>query len=163
MRKKQTPQIRTIGFVSLGCPKNLVDSEKMLGLLAEDGLVLTHDLAKADAIVINTCGFLQAAKEESMGVIREAAGMKKTGQCQRVIVAGCLAQRYRTKLLEEAARPRVPDGCRIRPAATQCRNVQFIIDALKTSDDDDRPFGQRVANALRRDVANVQLCRASNR
>ncbi len=101
-RKQPSSEIRTIGFVSLGCPKNLVDSEKMLGLLAEDGLVLTHDLAKADAIVINTCGFLQAAKDESMGVIREAAGMKKTGRCQRVIVAGCLAQRYRTKLLEEA-------------------------------------------------------------
>ena len=100
--KQPKAQIRTIGFVSLGCPKNLVDSEKMLGLLAEDGLVLTHDLTKADAIVINTCGFLQAAKDEGMAVIREATGMKKTGKCQRVIVAGCLAQRYRTKLLEEA-------------------------------------------------------------
>lgn len=103
MKKNPTAsKIRTIGFVSLGCPKNLVDSEKMLGLLAEDGLILTHDLSKADAIVINTCGFLQAAKDESLGIIDQAVAMKRKGRCQRVIVAGCLAQRYRTKLLDEA-------------------------------------------------------------
>lgn len=94
--------IRTIGFISLGCPKNLVDSEKMLGLLAEDGLTITNNPADADAIVINTCGFLQASKDESLQAIREAARFKKKGRCQRIIVAGCLAQRYRTKLLEDA-------------------------------------------------------------
>ena len=63
-------KIRTVAFVSLGCPKNLVDSERMLGLLAEDGLAITADHASADAIIINTCGFLEASKEESLGEIR---------------------------------------------------------------------------------------------
>jgi ribosomal protein S12 methylthiotransferase len=74
----------------------------MLGLLAEDGLTITNNPADADAIVINTCGFLQASKEESLQAIREAAVFKKTGKCQRIIVAGCLAQRYQTKLLKDA-------------------------------------------------------------
>ena len=61
-----------VGFVSLGCPKNLVDSERMLGLLAEDGLAITADHAAADVIVVNTCGFLEASKEESLAEIRRA-------------------------------------------------------------------------------------------
>src|SRR5277367_357279 len=93
--------IKTIAFVSLGCPKNLVDSERMLGLLAEDGLCLTPDAADADAIVINTCGFLEASKTESMKEIREAVRMKTHGRCQRVVVAGCLVQRHKTKLLAD--------------------------------------------------------------
>lgn len=94
-------KIRTVAFVSLGCPKNLVDSERMLGLLAEDGLAITADHAAADAIVINTCGFLEASKEESLGEIRRAVSMKSEGKCQRVVVAGCLVQRHKTKLLSE--------------------------------------------------------------
>lgn len=92
--------IRTVAFVSLGCPKNLVDSEKMLGLLAEDGLTPTADEAAADAIVINTCGFLEASKIESIGEINRAAARKKDGSCKRIIVAGCLVQRHRAKMLE---------------------------------------------------------------
>src|SRR3954469_5085544 len=94
-------KIRTVAFVSLGCPKNLVDSERMLGLLAEDGLAITADHASADAIVVNTCGFLEASKEESLAEIRRAVEMKKKGNCQRVVVAGCLVQRHKTKLLNE--------------------------------------------------------------
>lgn len=101
-RKPRQSSLQTVGFISLGCPKNLVDSEKMLGLLAEDGLTITSDPAQADAIVINTCGFLQASKDESMGAIREAAAFKTTGRCRRLVVAGCLAQRYGTRLLDEA-------------------------------------------------------------
>ncbi len=93
--------IRSVAFVSLGCPKNLVDSERMLGLLAEDGLAITPDHEIADAIVINTCGFLEASKTESLGEIRRAVEMKRSGQCKRVIVAGCLVQRHKTKLLDE--------------------------------------------------------------
>ncbi len=93
--------ISTVAFVSLGCPKNLVDSERMLGLLAGDGLAITADAASADAIVINTCGFLEASKEESLGEIRAAVELKKTGACKRVVVAGCLVQRHKTKLLSE--------------------------------------------------------------
>jgi len=94
------PQIQTVAFVSLGCPKNLVDSEKMLGTLAEAGLVLIADEDAADAIVINTCGFLEASKDESIGEIERAIERKKAGTCKRVIVAGCLVQRHRAKMLE---------------------------------------------------------------
>ncbi|MDB5301320.1 MAG: hypothetical protein JWO87_2983, partial [Phycisphaerales bacterium] len=91
---KSAGKIRSVAFVSLGCPKNLVDSERMLGLLAEDGLAITADPATADAIVINTCGFLEASKTESLQAIREAIAQKKDGKCKRVVVAGCLVQRY---------------------------------------------------------------------
>src|ERR1700761_6398536 len=93
------PEIQSVAFVSLGCPKNLVDSERMLGLLAQDGLTLTPDAEQADAIVINTCGFLEASKEESLKEIQDAIALKENGKCQRVIVAGCLVQRHKTKLL----------------------------------------------------------------
>jgi ribosomal protein S12 methylthiotransferase len=98
---KKAKDIRTVAFVSLGCPKNLVDSERMLGLLAEDGLALTPDASEADAIVINTCGFLEASKTESMKEIRDAVKMKEEGRCKRVVVAGCLVQRHKTKLLAD--------------------------------------------------------------
>src|SRR5688500_9068145 len=91
----QNNTIESVAFVSLGCPKNLVDSERMLGLLAEDGLAITNDAASADAIVINTCGFLEASREESLGEIRDALKLKESGKCKRVIVAGCLVQRHK--------------------------------------------------------------------
>lgn len=93
--------IESVAFVSLGCPKNLVDSERMLGLLADDGLVITPDADAADAIVINTCGFLEASKQESLGEIRDAVELKRQGKVKRVVVAGCLVQRHKTKLLDE--------------------------------------------------------------
>jgi len=99
---QRSPKISSVAFVSLGCPKNLVDSERMLGLLAQDGLTLTPDAADADAIVINTCGFLEASKDESLKEIRDAIAMKKAGKCKRVVVAGCLVQRHKTKLLSDA-------------------------------------------------------------
>jgi ribosomal protein S12 methylthiotransferase len=99
---KKAKSIKTVAFVSLGCPKNLVDSERMLGLLAEDGLAITADASKADAIVINTCGFLEASRTESLQEINEAVLQKTNGNCQRVIVAGCLVQRHKTKLLNDA-------------------------------------------------------------
>ncbi len=92
--------IQTIAFVSLGCPKNLVDSEKMLGLLAEDGLIPVADETEADAIVINTCGFLEASKDESIAEIERAAEFKRAGSCKRIVVAGCLVQRHRAKMLD---------------------------------------------------------------
>lgn len=100
--------LRTVSFVSLGCPKNLVDSEKMLGLLAEAGILpVSHDpgdatFGGADAVVVNTCGFLEASKEESLGVIREAVEAKARGEIRKVVVAGCLVQRHRAKMLEWA-------------------------------------------------------------
>jgi ribosomal protein S12 methylthiotransferase len=97
--------VETVAFVSLGCPKNLVDSEKMLGLLAEGGMSpVGYDAVDAgegvDAVVVNTCGFLEASKEESLSVIREAVERKERGQLKRVVVAGCLVQRHRAKMLE---------------------------------------------------------------
>ena len=94
--------IRSVAFVSLGCPKNLVDSERMLGLLAQDGLTITPNEDEADAIVINTCGFLEASKDESLAEIQRAIELKQNGTCKRVVVAGCLVQRHKTKLLNDA-------------------------------------------------------------
>src|SRR6187551_1737139 len=99
--KGNNNKIESVAFVSLGCPKNLVDSERMLGLLAQDGLSITSDASDADAIIINTCGFLEASKEESLREIRDAIELKKSGSCKRVVVAGCLVQRHKTKLLAD--------------------------------------------------------------
>ena len=101
MPRRSAKKIESVAFISLGCPKNLVDSERMLGLLAADGLTVTSDASTADAIVINTCGFLEASKTESLQAIREAIEQKSSGRCQRVIVAGCLVQRHKTKLLAD--------------------------------------------------------------
>ncbi len=98
---KSAKTIKSVAFVSLGCPKNLVDSERMLGLLAQDGLSITADHNDADVIVINTCGFLEASKTESLQEIRDAVALKKSGKVKRVVVAGCLVQRHKTKLLND--------------------------------------------------------------
>jgi len=90
-----------IGMVSLGCPKNQVDAEQMLGVLAGAGYEITPDESQADVIVVNTCGFIESAKEESIAAVLDAARMKKKGKCRALIVAGCLAQRYREELLRE--------------------------------------------------------------
>jgi ribosomal protein S12 methylthiotransferase len=87
-----------IGFVSLGCPKNLVDSEVMMGQLVADGHQLTPHPAEADVIVINTCSFIDPAKQESVDTILEMAEYKKTGKAQRLVVAGCLVERYRNDI-----------------------------------------------------------------
>src|SRR5262245_36755402 len=90
-----------IGLISLGCPKNLVDSEVMLGLAREAGHELTTDPAAADVLVVNTCAFIDKAKQESVDAILEMAEHKKRGVCQRLVVTGCLAERYRGELQEE--------------------------------------------------------------
>ncbi|MCR9119175.1 MAG: 30S ribosomal protein S12 methylthiotransferase RimO, partial [bacterium] len=88
-------------FVSLGCPKNLVDSERMLGLLQIEGYELIHEPAEADFVVVNTCGFIEQAREESFGAIDEMLALKAQGKTRGVIVTGCLAERQREKLLED--------------------------------------------------------------
>ena len=87
-----------IGFVSLGCPKNLVDSEVMLGLARQAGHTLTADPAAADVLVVNTCAFIEPARQESIDAILEMAAYKATGRCRRLVVAGCLSERYRDEL-----------------------------------------------------------------
>ncbi|MFN8060652.1 MAG: 30S ribosomal protein S12 methylthiotransferase RimO [Vicinamibacterales bacterium] len=90
-----------IGLVSLGCPKNLVDSEVMLGLASAAGHELTNDPATADVLVVNTCAFIDSAKQESIDTILEMARHKTSGACQRLVVTGCLAERYREELAAE--------------------------------------------------------------
>ena len=90
-----------IGLISLGCPKNLVDSEVMLGLAREAGHELTRDASEADVLVVNTCAFIDSAKQESIDTILEMAQHKTNGSCQRLIVTGCLAERYRDTLQAE--------------------------------------------------------------
>jgi ribosomal protein S12 methylthiotransferase len=90
-----------IGLVSLGCPKNLVDSEVMLGLARDAGHELTQDASEAEVLVVNTCAFIDKAKQESVDTILELARHKHTGACQRLIVTGCLAERYREDLMAE--------------------------------------------------------------
>src|SRR5438552_9898828 len=90
-----------IGLVSLGCPKNLVDSEVMLGLAQQAGHELIQDASRAEVLVVNTCAFIDSAKQESINTILEMARHKKDGACQRLIVTGCLAERYREELKAE--------------------------------------------------------------
>jgi ribosomal protein S12 methylthiotransferase len=91
----------TYSFVSLGCPKNTVDSERMLGKLAQDGYALQPDADGADVVIVNTCGFIEPARQESMAVIREMLELKKQGRIGGVVVAGCLAERNREGLMQE--------------------------------------------------------------
>src|SRR3954471_1972957 len=88
-------------FISLGCPKNLVDSERMLGMLQLDGYQLVDSPQDADFAVVNTCGFIEAARQESFGAIDEMLELKRRGQLRGVIVSGCLAERQKESLLEE--------------------------------------------------------------
>ena len=93
--------MKKVGFVSLGCPKNLVDSEVMMGHLAEAGYQITSDPEEAETVVVNTCGFIESAKQESIEAILEATRSKSEGSATRVIVAGCLVERYRDDLIKE--------------------------------------------------------------
>jgi ribosomal protein S12 methylthiotransferase len=95
------PKTPTISFVSLGCSKNLVDSERMLGLLGQEGYALVPDSEPADLVIINTCGFIDAARRESIGVIEEMLERKRSGEVRAVIVAGCLAERQKEALLDQ--------------------------------------------------------------
>ena len=93
--------MKKIGFISLGCEKNLVDSEVMLGLLSQRGYQITPDQNQADVIVVNTCGFIDKAKQESIDTILEMAELKNSGQCSKLVVTGCLVERYRSEIQKE--------------------------------------------------------------
>jgi hypothetical protein len=92
---------KKLGYISLGCSKNLVDTEKMLGILTNAGFELTEDLSEAHVIIINTCTFIDPAKDESIQTLLEAAEYKKTGCCERLVAAGCLTQQYKRALSKE--------------------------------------------------------------
>lgn len=95
-----TKKKEKVHFISLGCPKNLVDSEIMAGTLLQDGYEVAGDAEGADTVIVNTCGFIEASKEESIQRILEMSELKKAGSLKRVVVAGCLTQRYKDQLVE---------------------------------------------------------------
>ena len=97
----QPERPKKVGFVSLGCPKNLVDSEVMMGLLARAGAELTTRAEDADVIVVNTCSFIESAQQESVNTILEMAAHKNGSRAKRLVVAGCLAERFREQIREE--------------------------------------------------------------
>jgi ribosomal protein S12 methylthiotransferase len=111
-----------IGFVSLGCPKNLVDSEVMMGLLAREGYELTPHACEAEVLVVNTCSFIEPAQKESVDAILEMAEYKKSGAARRLIVAGCLVERYRNEILEQ-----IPEV----DAVIGTGEVEKILDAVR--------------------------------
>ncbi len=121
----------TVGAVSLGCPKNLVDAEYMLGILQNKGYKISNDPAVADVILVNTCGFIDAAKEESIATIFEMARYKRDGKCRALIVTGCLSQRYGAELAEEM--PEVD-------AFTGIHDTEKIADIIEDALRDKRPF-----------------------
>src|SRR6267378_2792972 len=92
---------KTVGFVSLGCPKNLVDSEVMMGMLAQAGAQLTARAEDADVIVVNTCSFIESAQQESVNTILEMAGHKTAGKARKLVVAGCLVERFRDQIRKD--------------------------------------------------------------
>lgn len=98
--KTKTSKPEKVHFVSLGCPKNLVDSEIMAGTLMKDGFSVVADAEEADTVVVNTCGFIEDSKQESISKILEMAQLKESGSIKRVVVAGCLTQRYKNDLVE---------------------------------------------------------------
>ena len=103
VRKKKYQKPVTVGFISLGCPKNIVDSERMLAEIAEAGLVITAEVENTDVVVINTCGFIAPAKAEALEAIKRAVDCKAGGSVKKVIVAGCLSERLGKELFNQAA------------------------------------------------------------
>ena len=112
-------------LISLGCDKNLVDSEVMLGALSEKGYRFTDDESKADAVIVNTCCFIGDAKEESINTILEMAELRKSGQIKALIVAGCLAQRYMNEIQRE-----IPEVDAVLGTTSYDRIVAAIEEAL---------------------------------
>ena len=112
-------------FISLGCDKNLVDTEVMLGLLKDRGFSFTDDESEADVIAVNTCCFIHDAKQESVNTILEMAEYKKSGKCKAIVVAGCLAERYRQEIIDE-----IPEVDAVIGTASYDRIAETIIEVL---------------------------------
>jgi ribosomal protein S12 methylthiotransferase len=122
--------MKKVGFVSLGCPKNLVDSEVMMGQLKAAGYEITNNAEEADTVVVNTCGFIESAKQESIEAILDATNAKTEGITKRVVVAGCLVERYRDDLIKELPEVDAFIGTneigRILEAADETRNFRDL-------------------------------------
>jgi ribosomal protein S12 methylthiotransferase len=122
MGASRLPALPKIGFLSLGCPKNLVDSEVMMGILARHGYELTPRAAEAEVLVVNTCSFIEAAQQESVNTILEMAEYKKFGRAQRLVVAGCLVERFRDQI-----RAQIPEV----DAVIGTGDIEHIIEAVE--------------------------------
>lgn len=114
------------GFISLGCAKNLVDTEVMLGIMQEHAIDITTEPAEADILIVNTCAFIQSAKEESITTVLGMADYKETGRCRSLIVAGCLGQRYGQQLLDE-----IPEANAIIGTGAWSRIMEVVEETLK--------------------------------
>lgn len=136
----------SVGFVALGCPKNIVDSEKMLAGLGQADFILSSDPDNADVVVINTCGFIKPAKDEAIAAIKHAVSQKKKGRVRKVIVAGCLSQRMGKKLLNEVKGIDAIAGLEhrdkiaqiIKTILTQKNPSRVYLDQLSAESHDDR-------------------------
>lgn len=137
-----------IGFVSLGCPKNLVDGEVMLGLARDGGHELTSNASEADVLVVNTCAFIDRAKQESVDAILEMAEHKKSGNCARLVVTGCLAERYREELKQE-----IPEI----DAVLGTGEVPTILDAIESGIGGDTPAFRGAGSGIRSANGSVPL------
>jgi ribosomal protein S12 methylthiotransferase len=123
-------------MISLGCPKNLVDSEVMLGLAQQSGHQLTRDAAEAEVLIVNTCAFIDKAKQESIDTILEMAELKKTGKCRRLVVTGCMAERYQAELREQIPEidavlgtgevPQIVEAIGIRDSGSAVRTIPLL-------------------------------------
>src|SRR5260221_14412506 len=138
--------LRRVGMISLGCPKNLVDSEIMLGQLGQESeVVITHDLDEADVVIVNTCGFIDAAKQESIDTILEIAGRKGKG-VERLIVTGCMVQKYRGELQQS-----IPEI----DAFVGLDHLEKITQAVTGAADDAAPVKRKMSVRLYEDLPRV--------
>src|SRR5713226_5955957 len=141
----------TFAFVSLGCPKNLVESERVLGKLAQDGDTLTPDADGADVVVVNTCGFIEPARQESLAVIREMLALKEAGKVGAVVVAGCLAERKKEDLLEEVPQVDQFAGVFGREEITQ------VVDRALAQDQEQRSLFRPAPVKAQEDTARLRI------
>ena len=125
---------QTIGFISLGCPKNLVDSEVMMGLLARSGAELSPRAEDADVIVVNTCSFIESAQQESVNTILEMAALKTSGRARKLVVAGCLVERFRDEI-----RKRIPEVDAV-VGTGELQNILAATGVAPTPAQNDSPF-----------------------
>ena len=154
-----------IGAVSLGCSKNRVDTELMLGRLTEAGYSLTGDPSKADVIIVNTCGFIDDAKEESINTILEMAQYKNTGSLKALVVTGCLSGRYKgdlSKLL-----PEVDAFLGITAQNSICETVEKALEGKKTESEGGnrkwRPWSPAEIDQLKREINTFPLPEVAER
>src|SRR6185437_10923318 len=141
----------TYSFISLGCPKNTVDSERMLGKLAQEGYALQADAAGADVVVVNTCGFIEPARQESLAVIREMLALKQAGKVGAVVVAGCMAERQREVLLEA-----VPEVDQIVGVFGR-EEIAAVVDRAVTHRDEQRSLFRPAPVRAVKDTARLRI------